>query len=251
MSFFGKLFGMEKELPPIDIANLIKVDMHSHLIPGIDDGAKSLEESIELIRSFKELGYKKIITTPHIMSDYYKNTPEIIQTGLLKLREELNRQKIEMQIEAAAEYYLDYDFSDKIHTEKLLTFGKNYLLFEVSYLNEPDNIDGIIFELQTSGYNIILAHPERYPFWYNNPKRFETLKDKEVLFQININSLAGHYSPGAKKTAEKLIELGMVNFIGTDCHHANHLKYLEDALKQPALHKLVESGKLLNHTLLD
>lgn len=251
MSFFGKLFGMEKELPPIDIANLIKVDMHSHLIPGIDDGAKSMEESIELIRSFKELGYKKIITTPHIMSDYYKNTPEIIQTGLLKLREELSRQKIEMKIEAAAEYYLDYDFSDKIHTEKLLTFGKNYLLFEVSYLNEPDNIDGIIFELQTSGYNIILAHPERYPFWYNNPKRFETLKDKEVLFQININSLAGHYSPGAKKTAEKLIELGMVNFIGTDCHHANHLKYLEDALKQPALHKLVESGKLLNHTLLD
>jgi tyrosine-protein phosphatase YwqE len=249
MSFFSKLFGVEKELPPIDIANLIKVDMHSHLIPGIDDGAKTLEESIELIRSFKEFGYKKIITTPHIMSDYYKNTPEIIQNGLNKLREELNKQKIEIEIEAAAEYYLDFDFSDKIQAEKLLTFGKNYLLIEVSYLNEPDNIDGIIFELQTTGYNIILAHPERYPFWYNNPKRFETLKDKDILFQININSLAGHYSPGAKKTAERLIDLGMVNFIGTDCHHANHLKYMEDALKQPALHKLVASGKLLNHTL--
>jgi tyrosine-protein phosphatase YwqE len=94
-----------------------------------------------------------------------------------------------------------------------------------------------------------LAHPERYPFWYNNPKRYETLKDKDILFQININSLAGHYSPGAKKVAEKLIELNMVNFIGTDCHHANHLKFMQDALCQPALHKLVESGKLMNHTL--
>jgi tyrosine-protein phosphatase YwqE len=249
MSFFGKLFGVEKKLPPIDIANFIQVDMHSHLIPGIDDGSKSLEESIELIRAFKEFGYKKIITTPHIMSDYYKNTPEIINQGLTTLRAELSKQKIEIEIEAAAEYYLDFDFSDKIHTEKLLTFGKNYLLIEVSYLNEPDNIDAIIFELQTSGYNIILAHPERYPFWYNNPKRYETLKDKDILFQININSLAGHYSPGAKKVAEKLIELNMVNFIGTDCHHANHLKFMQDALCQPALHKLVESGKLMNHTL--
>jgi protein-tyrosine phosphatase len=249
MGFFGKLFGTEKKLDPIDIAGLIKTDMHSHLIPGIDDGSKSMEESISLIRSFKEIGYSKIITTPHIMSDYFKNTPEIINEGLSKLKDELNKQKIEIEIEAAAEYYLDFDFIDKIHSEKLLTFGNNYLLFEVSYLNEPDNIDAVIFELQTSGYKVILAHPERYPFWGNNPNRFETLKDKEVFFQININSLAGHYSPGAKKVAEKLIELGMVNFIGTDCHHANHLKYMEEALRSPALHQLVQSGKLLNHTL--
>jgi tyrosine-protein phosphatase YwqE len=249
MSFFGKLFGAEQSLPPIDIANLVKVDMHSHLIPGIDDGSKTLEESIQLIRVFKEMGYKKIITTPHVMSDYYKNTPAIIHEGLENLRQALKKQNIEMQLEAAAEYYIDFDFTDKIHKEKLLTFGKNHLLVEVSYLNEPDNIDSVIFELQTSGYNVILAHPERYPFWSNNFKRFETLKDKDVLFQININSLAGHYSPGAKKTAEKLIALGMVNLIGTDCHHANHLKYMEEALCHPALHKLVESGKLINHSL--
>lgn len=249
MGFFDQLFRKEKKLAPIDISKLVKTDMHSHLIPGIDDGSKSIEESLSLIRTFKELGYKKLITTPHIMSDYFKNTPDIINEGLALLRKELNNQKIEMEIEAAAEYYLDFDFIDKIKKEKLLTFGKNYLLFEVSYLNEPDNIDAVIFELQTSGYNVILAHPERYPFWGNNPKRFETLKDKEVLFQININSLAGHYSPGAKKVAEKLIDMNMVNFIGTDCHHANHLKYLEEALCNPALHKLVESGKLLNHTL--
>ncbi|HRG58648.1 MAG TPA: capsular biosynthesis protein [Bacteroidia bacterium] len=249
MGFFDQLFRKEKKLAPIDISKLVKTDMHSHLIPGIDDGSKSIEESLSLIRTFKELGYKKIITTPHIMSDYFKNTPDIINEGLAQLRKELNNQKIEMEIEAAAEYYLDFDFIDKIKKEKLLTFGKNYLLLEVSYLNEPDNIDAVIFELQTSGYNVVLAHPERYPFWGNNPNRFETLKDKEVLFQININSLAGHYSPGAKKVAEKLIEMNMVNFIGTDCHHANHLKYLEEALCNPALHKLVESGKLLNHTL--
>jgi tyrosine-protein phosphatase YwqE len=119
----------------------------------------------------------------------------------------------------------------------------------VSYLNEPDNIDAIIFELQTSGYKVILAHPERYPFWAHNFNRFETFKNKEVFFQVNINSLSGYYSPGAKKIAEKLIDLEMVEFVGTDCHNANHLNFLEDAICQPHMHKLVASGKLLNHTL--
>ena len=250
MGFIKKLFGLEKALPPIDIANLVMVDMHSHLIPGIDDGSKSMEESIQLIRAFKEFGYKKLITTPHIMSDYYRNTPEIINSGLEKLRAELHTQKIEMQIEAAAEYYLDFEFADKIQNEKLLTMGNGFLLMEVSYLNEPDNIDAIIFELQTNGYKVILAHPERYPFWYTNFNKYVTLKDKDVYFQVNINSLAGHYSPAAKKIAEKLIDLGMVDFIGSDCHHANHLKFMSDALCQPALHKLVDSGKVLNKMFL-
>jgi len=249
MGFLNRIFGKKVKLAPVDIAGLVKTDMHSHLIPGIDDGSASLEESITLVRKFKEYGYKKIITTPHVMSDYYKNNPTIILEGLGKLREEIIKQKIDIEIEAAAEYYLDFDFSDKIHSERFLTFGKNYLLIEVSYLNEPDNIDAIIFELQTSGYKVILAHPERYPFWAHNFNRFETLKNKEVFFQVNINSLSGYYSPGAKKIAEKLIDLEMVEFVGTDCHNANHLNFLEDAICQPHMHKLVSSGKLLNHTL--
>ncbi len=249
MRFFQKFFGGHKKLPPIDISTLVLTDMHSHLIPGIDDGAKTLDDSISLVRKLKEIGYKKLITTPHIMSDFYRNTPEIINKGLLLVKEELKRQNIDMPMEAAAEYYLDFDFNGKIKNEQMLTFGDNLLLMEVSYLNEPDNLDGVIFELQTSGYKVILAHPERYPFWYNNFNRYETLKNKEVFFQINVNSLTGYYSPGAKKIAEKLIDLGMVDFIGSDCHHTNHLNILELALCEPYTHKLVESGKLLNSKL--
>lgn len=249
MNIFKKIFGSKPKLPPVDIANLIKTDIHSHLIPGIDDGSKSLNESIDLIKKFKELGYSKLITTPHIMSDYYRNTPEIIKNGLAVVEEELKKQNIDMRMNAAAEYYLDFEFRESIKEKNFITLPQNYLLMEISYLNEPDSIDETIFELQTSGYKVILAHPERYPFWYNNLGRYESLKDKGVYLQLNINSLTGYYTPGARKTAEKLIDAGWISFIGSDCHGIHHLNFLESVLTDPYLHKLVESGKLLNHTL--
>lgn len=249
MGLFSSLFGAKKNAEPIDM-NGVLVDMHSHLIPGIDDGSKTMQETIELIRNFKELGYQKLITTPHIMSDFYKNTPEIITSGLEKVRAELERQNIKMPIEAAAEYYIDYEFIDKVQKQKLLTFGDGFILVEISYLNEPDGLDSVIFELQTSGYKVILAHPERYPFWYNNFERYSSLKDKDIFFQININSLAGHYSPGAKAIAEKLITHNMVDFIGSDCHHANHMGMMQRTLSNASLHHLLASGKLKNHLLL-
>lgn len=250
MSFFSRIFSKSTRTNiPADLS-VLKCDIHSHFIPGIDDGAPTMDDSVALIKSFHELGYKKVITTPHILADGYPNTPEIILAGLEKVRVALKNENIPIQVEAAAEYYIDFDFRRKIEHEKLLTFGKNYLLFEVSYLNPPDNLEQIIFKLLTSGYKPVLAHPERYNFWHHKFEKYEQLKEKGLLFQLNINSLTGYYSSETKKIAEWMIEKNMIDFLGSDCHHFGHVNLIKTkAVYQKSLHKLIGGGKLLNHTL--
>lgn len=223
--------------------------MHSHFIPGIDDGAKIMEDALVLLRKMEELGYRRVITTPHVMSDGYRNTSASILDGLEELRKAAKEAGIGLTIDAAAEYYFDYELQEKLQKEKLLTFGKNYLLFEVSYMNPPDGIESFVFELQTNGYKPVLAHPERYPFWYSKFDYYEKLKDKGILFQLNINSLTGYYSLPTKRIAERMIDMGMIDFLGTDCHHQGHLQLLEKARTEKYLHQLLDSGKLLNATL--
>lgn len=196
------------------------------------------------------MGYKKVITTPHVMSDFFRNTTTIIKTGLEQVRVAAKAEGIHLEIDAAAEYYLDYELETRLHEERLLTFGSDYLLFEVSYMNAPDNLDTFIFQLQTSGYKPVLAHPERYPFWFTkNLEHFEKLKNKGVLFQLNINALTGHYSPATKKVAEQMIDKGWYEFLGSDCHHMGHLELMRRVRGEKALEKLISSGKLLNNTL--
>lgn len=244
MSFFS-LFKRE-ENNPVDFSSVI-TDMHSHLIPGIDDGSKSIEESIALIKELCELGYKKLITTPHIMSDFYKNTPEIIMEGLEKVREAVREECLPVTISAAAEYYLDDGFVHKLENEKLLTLKDNYLLFEISYVNAPENMLEIIFRMQVLGYKPIMAHPERYPFWFNNVDFYKELRDQGVLLQININSLAGYYGPEAKKLAEKMIDNEMVDLIGTDTHAMKHIHALKKCTKEKYFRKVLEFNLLNKH----
>jgi len=248
MNWLSKLFKREEKLDPIDLG-ILKTDFHSHLIPGIDDGAKTLEDSITMIRRFKELGFQKIITTPHVMSDFYKNSPEIILSGLDTVRKELDKQHIQIEIEAAAEYYLDETLDEKIKNHSLLTCGDNYVLFELPFMTEPPNLASTIFELQTNGYKAVLAHPERYGYWYRDFDKYHELKDKGVFLQLNILSLIGHYSPETQKIAERMIDEGLISFLGSDCHHMVHQDLMEIARTKKHLHKLIESGLLKNNTL--
>src|SRR5690349_18476422 len=135
MSFLNKIFGKKEDVnyPPVYDYSFLGADMHSHLIPGIDDGSQSMEESLELIRKFKSLGYRKLITTPHIMSDSFRNNPDIILEGLEKLRVAVKEAGIEIELAAAAEYYYDEGFSKLIKEKNLLTLNGNHVLFEVSY----------------------------------------------------------------------------------------------------------------------
>jgi len=247
-TMFGKLFSKKKLSNPVELGDLV-TDMHSHLIPGIDDGSPTLEASIELIKGMQSLGYKKLITTPHIGSDIYKNTTDIIQKGVALVRKELARQKINIQIEAAAEYLLDDGFGSLLKDNNLQTFGKNFILLELPYFHIPPNLYEVTFELQIKGYKIMLAHPERYLYWYNNMKIYEQLKDRGIYFQLNMISLIGHYSVEVRKMAEKLIDAEMVDFLGSDLHNAFYLRALENTRYEIYLEKALKSGKIQNHLL--
>ena len=242
------IFNKKKQSPSIDFSK-IGTDVHSHFIPAIDDGSENMEMSMQMLRSMADMGYRKVITTPHIMGDFFQNTREIILSGLELVKDQMEESGIELEIEAAAEYYLDFDFPNKLSAGNLMTFGKNYLLFELSYLNPPDGLNQLIFEMQTRGYKPVLAHPERYPFYYRDPEIYREIREKGALLQININSLSGHYSPDAKRIAMWLIDHNLVDFAGSDCHHPGHQQLMLRAAKEPAFHKLVDSGRLLNSTL--
>jgi len=227
----------------------IKTDMHSHLIPGIDDGARTMEDSLNLVRKMHALGFTKLITTPHIQSEFFKNTPEIILSGLENLREALAAENIPVQMEAAAEYLLDDGFEEKMNAGNLLSFSDKHILIELSYYNPHPNLKSFIFNLQCEGYKVILAHPERYTYWFKDFSKFEDLKERGVFFQLNTVSLAGFYPDTVKKFAEKFIEKGMIDFIGSDMHNTNYMAALERSLKEKPLARLIASGKLRNGEL--
>ncbi len=208
-----------------------------------------MEDSLQLVRKMHQLGYTKLVTTPHIQSEFYKNTPEIILSGLQKLSEAIAAADIPVEVEAAAEYLLDDGFEDKMIEGKLLSFSDKYILVELSYFNPHPNLKSFIFNLQVDGYKVILAHPERYTYWFNDFGKFEDLKDRGVFFQLNSVSLAGYYPEPVKKFAEKLIDKGMIDFIGSDAHNMRYLEALEKSLKERSLVKLISSEKLLNGSL--
>jgi len=246
MSLFRRLFGKsEKPVDPIDLS-LLEVDIHSHLIPGIDDGAKSMEDTMSMLHVFEDLGFRKVITTPHIMGDTYKNTPEIILGGLEKVRAEIKKAGLKLEIEAAAEYYLDDVFEELLARDEILTFGDRYLLFEMPFVGEPANLARATFNMQLQGYKPVLAHPERYAFWHRNFDKYEAIHDKGVLLQLNINSLSGHYGPEVKKMGERLIDAGLISLIGTDCHRMEHLVAMKELTsRMPSLHRVM-GMELLN-----
>jgi len=232
----------------------LQVDMHSHLLPGLDDGAETVAHSLDLLRKLRALGFIKLVMTPHIMGDFYKNTPEGIRAALATLRAAAAAAGLEdVTLECAAEYYLDEWLGRKLADgTELLTFGgeRRYLLLETSYLNEPLNLNGTIFDLQAAGYQPVLAHPERYVYLYSRFAEIARLRREHgVLMQLNLNSLAGYYSPAARHVAEKLIDEGLVDFVGTDTHHLRHTAALASKTVKSAYFRKLMALPLLNNTL--
>ena len=250
MGLFNRIFSKkELTIEPINLS-FLRNDIHSHLIPGIDDGSPDMETTIILLKKFIDLGYKKVITTPHIMSDYYKNTPEIILSGLDKVNEEIIKNNLDIEIEAAAEYNLEPEFEDLIEKDKLLTFGtENYLLFELSFFDEPTRLNEIIWKMREKGLSPVLAHVERYGYWHKDYDKIEEMINRGVKLQVNIGSIIGAYGPEVKKVAEKLIEDKVINFVGSDCHHEQHLEMINHASRLPIFHSLVQQEQILNKSL--
>ena len=227
----------------------ITTDLHSHLIPGIDDGSKSMDDSIQMIEAFIAQGYTKLITTPHIMSHRYPNSKAIIEEGLVALKEELNARNIAIEIEVASEYYLDETVMDLVQERDIMTFGDNYMLFEMSYVQPLHYLDDMVYEMKIAGYNPVLAHPERYIYMHEDFSKYERLKESGLLFQVNIPSLGGFYSKAIQTAAKQIADAGMIDFIGSDAHKIRHLDALREVRAQKAYAKVFENNTILNQTL--
>jgi protein-tyrosine phosphatase len=238
MSLFKQLFSNDKKRTKIT-SSPFETDLHSHLIPGIDDGVQSLDESIDLIRTFKTIGYKRLITTPHTMKDLYHNNPEIILSGLEKVKARCREENIDIEIQAASEYYIDEYFMEIVGKGEILTFGDNYVLVEINTMNHSQITYDAIFELTLNGYKPVLAHPERYSFYHDDMKGYEKIKNMGALFQLNVISLANFYSPKVKKAAEKLIDHKMIDLIGSDAHDRRYLSFLQSSFGTAYYEKLL------------
>lgn len=243
------LFKPQKVKPDL---SFIGVDMHSHLLPGLDDGLKHIDETVAFVKELHELGYQKLVCTPHILSDLYPNSPDTILPKLDVVRKVLQQENIPVQIHAAAEYMVDPDFESYIKTGKqLLTFGKNFILIEMSYMAPSPNIEQVIFELRMKGLQPVLAHPERYNFYHHDFSKYERLVDLGCLLQINLLSLQGYYGKRIKMAAEKFVKNKMVDLLGTDMHHINHLAAVKELASAKEFYKMVEGLNIKNLTLLD
>lgn len=229
--------------------SFLHTDLHSHLIPGIDDGAKTLEDSLHLISRLYQLGYRHIITTPHVMADLYPNTPEDIRSGLEIVRAAVAEKKMDIEIDAAAEYFMDEHFAALVEHDQLLTLPGNRVLVEMSTLNAPPNLFNDLFRLQTKGYQPVLAHPERYVFLKEDFRQYTRLKDYGCEFQLNLLSITGYYGKPVRDIALKLLKNNMINLLGTDLHHERHASALEALAVDKSMMKIWADQEFSNMAL--
>tara|TARA_B100001173_G_C15869409_1_gene496556 strand:+ start:59 stop:793 length:735 start_codon:yes stop_codon:yes gene_type:complete len=200
------------------------VDIHSHILPGIDDGAKNINESLELISEMKKLGFSKIIATPHVYPGLYENDNESIRNSFKKIK---NKIVNEIEVSYSSEYMIDYSLIKKAEENTLLPIKENYVLIEMGFISAPNNLFEVIFQLQISGYKIILAHPERYRFLFNKKENLIKLKEMNCRFQINLLSSTGYYGNDILKNTDYLLKNNYVNYVGSDIHNMSHINYIK------------------------
>lgn len=216
------------------------IDIHSHLLPGIDDGAKNISDTIKLAKAFEEIGFSQFVTTPHIKNHFWDNSAATIIAKQQHTAIALEENNIKIPFRAAAEYFIDDWFENHFKTEKLLTIKDNYVLVEISYINPPVQLHKILFDLRVAGYIPILAHPERYLYYHKNFDEYEKLKKLGCLFQLNLLATTGYYGNEVTKITEELLKKGMYNFVGSDVHHHNHIKSFDQKIKVNSISDLKE-----------
>jgi len=224
------------------------VDMHSHILPGIDDGSPDVTTSIHFVKALQELGFDQLIATPHIYKELYPNTPETIKSAKDLLQTEMNHQNISLKLGAAAEYMIDQDFSLE---KPLCTLDGKHVLVEMSYLNESPGISQTVFDIEIKGYKPILAHPERYTFYFKEKTRLRRFKEKGCLLQLNLLSVLGYYGKEVKALADSLLKEDMYDLAGTDLHHDKHLNTLTHAVQSGKLYDLIGSFEFRNKEIFN
>jgi len=250
MSLLSKLFRKKQTTSNQDALAFLEIDMHNHLLPAIDDGSQSLEQSILLIEGLQELGLHKFICTPHIMEGIYPNTKQTIEGAFKKLKSTLASRESKVQLHYAAEHMIDQGLDLLVAENQLCVMPNDYVLIEMSYLAESKSLFRTIMDIQSMGYKPILAHPERYNYYHQNFKIFKQIKDAGCALQLNLLSVSRYYGSNVKTTALTLIKSGLYDFVGTDIHHEKHLAAIKEVASKYPLADLLKTCTIRNHELL-
>ncbi|WP_109437676.1 MULTISPECIES: tyrosine-protein phosphatase [Aquimarina] len=239
MSFLSK-----KETPFYEVVPNGYVDIHSHLLPGIDDGVKTVYQSAYILEQLEKIGIKKVITTPHVIQDVWPNSSQTICTKLEEMQEILTPLGITgVELLSSAEYMMDDLFYDRLKQNDILPLHENYILVEMSTFGPPINLNEILFEIKLAGYIPILAHPERYSFYEDDLKKYDELKKSGFLFQLNLLSVSGYYGENIKSFAKKLIDLDYIDFTGSDIHNYHQLGILQQGFPKKVAEKITRLMK--------
>ena len=237
-----------KNTEPVEL--FVHTDIHCHLVPGIDDGQKEAESAADLVAREYNWGIRRIITTPHVTQDTFENTPETISDAFAKLRSAVEERGTDIELLHSAEYRIDGFFQEQLEAGNVNPMPNRYLLVENSFIQEAWHLDELLFDLKIRGFRPILAHPERYSYYFSKRQRYEQLHNAGTLFQVNLLSLAGHYGKEVKHMAEFLVENNMVDFVGTDMHNHTHCDAIEAymATKDYRRHAAALAPRVLNDT---
>lgn len=197
------------------------IDIHSHLLFGVDDGSRTLEESVHVIKKFSEVGYTDIILTPHYINDStYVSTREENLDVLKRLKVGLIRNNVNVNLYLGNEIYIDSEIANLLKNNIISSLNDTkYLLIELPMSGENEIYYDIFLDLINMGYKVILAHPERYISFQKDFNKIYELKELGVLLQSNVGSILGDYGRGAKKTIKRLLKENLITFMGTDIHH--------------------------------
>lgn len=257
MGLFSKIFGNKNSASDLaksgfsDKLAFLEVDIHNHLLPGIDDGSKSVEDSQYLICGLQNLGFNNFICTPHIMQDVHPNTFESIDSAHKLLDKELKSNNSIVKIVPAAEHMIDEDIFSMISANSLMVMPGGYVLIEMSYLAPSRSLFQVILDIRNLGYKPILAHPERYSYYQNNVNIFKQVKDAGCALQLNLLSLTKYYGENVNVMANQLLAAGMYDFVGTDLHHERHLKSLENLVIKYPVREMLKNNNIKNAEFLD
>lgn len=229
--------------------DFIGVDIHSHLLPGIDDGAKTLDDSLRYIKALQKLGFSKLYTTPHIFMEIYPNNPEKINKALDQVKQQMMVENISIPIYAASEYMMDEQFKEVYQSQNILAIEKSYVLIEMPHMYKSPRIEAYIFDLKIKGYTPILAHPERYNYYHSSFDSYYRFKELGCLLQLNLLSISGYYGKDVEKISLKLLDKGWIDVVGTDAHHDKHIAALQQFTANGELHAMLGQYSIRNKEL--
>lgn len=234
MSFFSKLFGNNKE----QVKLFYNTDIHCHILPGVDHGSQSVEQSLEMLRAEQEMGISRVILTSHVTAVTFENTQESLMKAYDVLKKAVAEAGLDIELRVSAEYRMDEYFDKEYAADHLIPMPGNHILLENSFQQELMNLNELLFDMQVKGYKTILAHPERYSYYSRRRKRYEELHNAGARFQVNILSFTGYFGEEARESALWFAHNEMIDYLGSDMHNLKHAHIIMDYLNSKEWKKL-------------